>query len=336
MRVQGINEEEFRHLEQQFGGKIPELSVLTPLLKEKVALIFSDASVHELRVKIEANKVPTEARVGVVSPIDFTCPAGPTSLDPSQINFFHALNISTKIVKGQIEITKDFKVCTKGKKVKASEAALLKKLNIKPFEYGMKIASVYDDGAILPEAILNLDPNSLISRFEQGVKNITSLSLGAGYPIEATIPIIIGNAFKNIAAFSLESGYFSPYLDSKSRKLNLLPHLPLLPRSRPRRKSPRRKRPSQRRKRKLPLPLPPKRKNRTWTWADSSTDRYLNIPQYFKYNHLGLGKARLSLRLPLHRLTLHQLHSIQKWVFCCEREGNGVIWLVGVYVHVLD
>jgi large subunit ribosomal protein LP0 len=180
---------------------------LTSYLKQKVALIFSDANVHELRGKIEANKVPTEARVGVVSPIDFSCPAGPTGLDPSQINFFHALNISTKIVKGQIEITKDFKVCTKGKKVKASEAALLKKLNMKPFEYGMKIANVYDEGHILPEEILNLDPSSLITKFELGVKNITSLSLGAGYPIEATIPIIIGNAFRNIAAISLETGY---------------------------------------------------------------------------------------------------------------------------------
>jgi hypothetical protein len=35
-------------------------------------------------------------------------------------------------------------VCTKDKKVKASEAALLKKLNFKPFEYGMKIKAVYD------------------------------------------------------------------------------------------------------------------------------------------------------------------------------------------------
>jgi large subunit ribosomal protein LP0 len=130
----------------------------------------------------------------------------PTGLDPSQINFFHALNISTKIVKGQIEITKDFKVCTKGKKVKASEAALLKKLNIKPFEYGMKIATVYDEGAILPEAILNLDPSTLLAKFELGARNITALSLGAGYPIAATIPIILGNAFKNVAAFSLESG----------------------------------------------------------------------------------------------------------------------------------
>ena len=72
------------------------------MLKDKVALIFTDASVHELRGKIEANKIPTEARIGVVAPIDFAVPAGPTGLDPSQINFFHALNISTNIVKGQI------------------------------------------------------------------------------------------------------------------------------------------------------------------------------------------------------------------------------------------
>lgn len=214
MRVKGIEGEQFKHLEQQFGGKIPELNALIPLLKDKVALIFTDASVHELRLKIEANKIPTEARVGVVSPVDFSCPAGPTGLDPSQINFFHALNISTKIVKGQIEITKDFKVCTKGKKVKASEAALLKKLNIKPFEYGMKIATVYDEGAILPEAILNLDPSTLLAKFELGARNITALSLGAGYPIAATIPIILGNAFKNVAAFSLESGFKVKEVDS--------------------------------------------------------------------------------------------------------------------------
>ncbi len=102
MRVEGIEDEEFKHLEAEHGGKIPGLSILLPLLKDKIALIFSDASVFELKKQIEANKIPTEARVGALSPIDFAVPAGPTGLDPSQINFFHALNVSTKIVKGQI------------------------------------------------------------------------------------------------------------------------------------------------------------------------------------------------------------------------------------------
>jgi large subunit ribosomal protein LP0 len=159
-----------------------------------------------LKQQIESNKVPSEAKVGSLSPVDFSVPAGPTGLDPSQINFFHALNVSTKIVKGQIEITKDFRVCTIGKKVKASEAALLKKLNIRPFEYGMKIATVYDSGAIVPPEVFNIDPASLLASFQVGIKNLAGLSLEAGYPIEATIPLIIGNAFKNIAALSLESG----------------------------------------------------------------------------------------------------------------------------------
>lgn len=178
-------------------------------MREKIALIFCDAPIFSLKQNIEANKLPTEARVGVVSPVDYSVPSGPTGLDPSQINFFHALNISTKIVKGQIEITKDFRVCTIGKKVKASEAALLKKLNMKPFSYGMKITGCYDNGCILSEEIINIDPAQLLKKFQSGIKNLAGLALSAGYPIEATIPLIIANSFKNIAALSIESGYLS-------------------------------------------------------------------------------------------------------------------------------
>jgi len=70
----------------------------------------------------------------------------------------------------------------------------------------MKIKAVYDEGHILPEAIVNLDPTSLLTKFQTGAKNIVGLSLSAGIPIAATVPLIIGNAFKNIAALSLESG----------------------------------------------------------------------------------------------------------------------------------
>ena len=209
MRTEGIDEDEFKELEEKYGGRIPELKSLIPILNDKIAFIFCDAPIYELKTNIEANKIPTEARVGALAPINFTCPAGPTGLDPSQINFFHALNISTKIVKGQIEITKDFKVCTGGKKVKASEAALLKKLNLKPFEYGMKIIGVYSSGSILPESVISINPASLLTKFQDGIKNIASLSLSAGYPIEATVPLIISNSFKNIAALSIESGYDS-------------------------------------------------------------------------------------------------------------------------------
>ncbi len=77
---------------------------------------------------------------------------------------------------------------------------------MKPFEYGMKILACYDSGAILPNEVINIDPASLLVKFQQGIKNLAGLSLEAGYPIEATVPLMIANSFKNIAALSLESG----------------------------------------------------------------------------------------------------------------------------------
>jgi large subunit ribosomal protein LP0 len=134
---------------KNYGAPKPELKSLLPHLKDKVGLIFTDEPVFDLKGKIEESKLATEAKVGAISPIDYVIPPGATGLDPSQINFFHALQISTKIEKAQIQITKDYKVCTVGKKVGNSEAALLKKLNLKPFFYGMVVLGAYDNGAIL-------------------------------------------------------------------------------------------------------------------------------------------------------------------------------------------
>jgi len=101
---------------KKFGPAVKELETLTPLLTGKIGLIFTNEPVFELKPRIEANKVAAAARTGTIAPIDVVIPPGPTNMDPSQISFFHALQISTKINKGQIEITKDVKVCVKGKK----------------------------------------------------------------------------------------------------------------------------------------------------------------------------------------------------------------------------
>merc|ERR1719191_2039510 len=77
-------------------------------------------------------------------------------LDPSQTNFFQTLNIPTKIVKGTIELTTEQTVCQAGKKITASQAVLLTKMGIKPFEYGMKVVSVYDNGAVFDSAVLDI------------------------------------------------------------------------------------------------------------------------------------------------------------------------------------
>jgi len=39
--------------------------------------------VFDLKPKIEANRIPASARVGILSPLDVVIPPGPTGMDPS-------------------------------------------------------------------------------------------------------------------------------------------------------------------------------------------------------------------------------------------------------------
>lgn len=209
--VEGEDDYEFRKSQWTEVNQIDKVSTL---LKGKVGLIFSDAPVFELKPIIESNKKPAAAKVGMVAPIDVTIPPGPTGLDPSQISFFHALNMSTKIQKGQIEISKEFKVCTAGKKVGNSEAVLLQKLNIKPFAYGMEIQFVFDDGTILTPEIFNMSPDDICNKFRTYANNIASISLEIGQPNALSVPHMIINSFKNIASIALETGLTFKQLQS--------------------------------------------------------------------------------------------------------------------------
>jgi len=128
-------------------------------------------------------------------------------MDPSQIGFFHALQISTKIDKGMIAITKDYQVCTAGKKMGSSEVVLLQKMGMRPFMYGMEVVSCYDDGALLDKTVLAINTESIVTRFQTGVKNIAAISLQTGIPTQVSIPHNISNAFKNLAAIGLQINY---------------------------------------------------------------------------------------------------------------------------------
>merc|ERR1719331_3254525 len=122
--------------------------------------------------------------MGMIAQCDVFAYAGPTGLDPSQTSFFQALGIPTKIVKGTIEITTDFKVCTTGERVSASEATLLAKLNI--------------------------TEEDLKKKFQAGVSNVAALSLAAGYPTAASVPHSFINGYKNLLAVTLEVDYVFP------------------------------------------------------------------------------------------------------------------------------
>lgn len=183
---------------------------LIPLLQGNVGLIFTKGDLKEVSEEVAKYKVGAPARVGLVAPIDVVVPPGNTGLDPSQTSFFQVLNIPTKINKGTVEIITPVELIKKGDKVGSSEAALLAKLGIRPFSYGLIVLSVYDNGSVFSPEVLDLTEEDLIEKFATGVSMVTSLALAISYPTLAAAPHMFINAYKNILAVSVATEYTFP------------------------------------------------------------------------------------------------------------------------------
>ena len=187
-------------------GEHPEWEAIVPVMVGNLGFIFTNQDLDSVMDVLNEFVKPAAAKAGVIAPCSCTIPKGPTGLDPAQTSFFQALNIATKINKGSIEIINDTKVITEGQKVGSSEAALLAKLNIKPFNYGLNIKYMYE-GGVFPLDVMRLTDSTLMGLFATATGNVASLSLGAGFPTEASIAPMLAMGVKNILAVAIEADF---------------------------------------------------------------------------------------------------------------------------------
>ncbi|KAK4403371.1 60S acidic ribosomal protein P0 [Sesamum angolense] len=164
---------------------------LIPLLVGNVGLIFTKGDLKEV-----ARRLQNTSSCWLVAPIDVVVPPGNTGLDPSQTSFFQVLNIPTKINKGTVEIITPVSLSRRVKKVGSSEAALLSKLGIRPFSYGLIVLSVYESGSVFSPEVLDLTEDDLVEKFANGVSMVASLSLAIAYPTLAAAPHMFINAYR--------------------------------------------------------------------------------------------------------------------------------------------
>jgi len=199
-----------RRVVREAGEHDANLNKLLQYIYGNIGLVFTNAKVKDIREVIQEYKVPAAARPGVVAPIDVFIPAGVTGLDPGQTSFFQALGIGTKIARGSIEIINEVHLIRKGDRVGNSEVALLSKLNVKPFSYGLVVHKIYEGGSVYDPSILDITSDDLARRFFQGVTTLASISLAIGYPTAASLPHHVLNGFKKLVAIALETGYMFP------------------------------------------------------------------------------------------------------------------------------
>lgn len=188
----------------------PKLEAILAHVRGNVGFVFCKEDLQGVKKAITGLKVAAPAKVGIIAPSDVIVPAGPTGMEPTQTSFLQALNIPSKITRGQVEIINDVHLIKKGAKVGGSEAALLQKLDIKPFQYGFTIKTVYDDGAIYDSTVLDLSDEDILGKFHKGVRNVASVSLAIGYPTLASVPHSLVRGFKNLVSIALATEYTFP------------------------------------------------------------------------------------------------------------------------------
>jgi len=180
---------------------------LLPFVKGNVGLVFTNENLIETKEVVESFKQKAPAKVGQVAPEDVFVEPGPTGMEPTQTSFLQALNIASKIVKGQVEISNRVHLIKTGDKVGQSEASLLDKLNIMPFSYRAEVRTVFDSGYVYPSSLLSLGANDVMQTLAKGIQRIATISLHIGFPSLASVPHLIANAYRNLISISIETSY---------------------------------------------------------------------------------------------------------------------------------
>lgn len=193
--------------EEAGNNESTRIEALLPFIKGNVGLIFTNEDLRGIKEVVESFKQKAPAKVGQVAPEDVFIEPGPTGMEPTQTSFLQALNIASKIVKGQVEISNRVHLVKQGEKVGPSESALMDKLNILPFSYRAEVKTVFDSGYVYPSSLLNLGTNDVLQTLAKGLQRVATISLQVGFPTLAAVPHLIAKAYRNLIAISIETSY---------------------------------------------------------------------------------------------------------------------------------
>jgi len=185
----------------------PELEKIRKALKLNVALVFTNGDLSEMCERIAEDKKPSMAKAGALAQCDVTIPKGVTALEPSMTQFLQALNIGSKITKGSIEIINDVELLKTGDKIDSSQAALLQKLDITPFAYGLVPKFVFDNGSLFEPAVLDIGDDQIIGVFQHCLKQSACLSIELNMPTVVSVPYSILLAFTNCLAVAADTEF---------------------------------------------------------------------------------------------------------------------------------
>ena len=133
----------------------------------QASLLFTDMDIFELKKIFLENEWMVPAKPNEITPVDIWVLAGDTGLPTGQVisELNMTLRLPTRLQNDTIWIRDDTQTHKAGDIVNVKQAAVLKKLGVKPVESLIKIHYAWSDGDILSEDLIYMD----VEKFRQDI-----------------------------------------------------------------------------------------------------------------------------------------------------------------------
>ena len=161
-------------------------------------ILLTNLGPFKLFKELKRTRGQAYAKPGQIAPHDIVIPAGETSFPAGPaLSEFKQAGLDVKIVGGKINITKDKVVAKEGEKITAMAAKTLQKLDIKPFDMGVELASARKGGVIYLRDVLDVDEEAYINKLMGAFNNARTISVEIAYPTKQNIEMLIVKAHNN-------------------------------------------------------------------------------------------------------------------------------------------
>lgn len=164
-------------------------------INENFAILFSDLDSFELAGELIKNQSPIKAKPDQIANEDIEIPEGPTELMPGPaVSELSAMGIKIQIEKGKITIKEPKIIAKKGEKISQGAAAIMNKLDIKPFKVGFIPLCSFDTKEKIFYSEIKIDREGTIEQLKTIYSKALPFAIEIGYSTKDTIKFLIGKA----------------------------------------------------------------------------------------------------------------------------------------------
>jgi large subunit ribosomal protein LP0 len=157
--------------------KVEMLATLPNYLKGEVGIMVTNMSIEQVDLILSSHTLHKRANKGKKTRVDIMVKKQYTEVEPSKTFRFASVNISTRVVRGRIEILEDTLLCKKRDVITADMYHVLELLNMKPETCAIEMLQIFEPG--LSYAVKDMMP-LVESRVEEAMYEFLCFGLGAG------------------------------------------------------------------------------------------------------------------------------------------------------------